>query len=198
MNVFELVKDRITVPEAAAYYGLEPSRNGMARCPFHPDRHPSMKLNDRHFFCFGCGASGDVVDLVSRLLDLNPMSAAQRLYYDFGLDSQPAQKAEVTCREPTFREQERRCFLALRDYLLLLRSWKEKDAPETVDGPFTDRFCEACQMEVIVEDLLEALLFEPAEVQRRKVEELRSIVPELEDYVRRKKEEDYEAEGIGA
>ena len=197
MNLFELVKDRITVPEAAAYYGLEPSRNGMARCPFHEDHHPSMKLNDRCFFCFGCGASGDVVDLVSRLLDLNPMSAAQRLYYDFGLDSDAPRK-EPAPRESTFREQERRCFLALRDYLLLLRSWKEKDAPETVDGPFTDRFCEACQMEAIVEDLLEALLFEPAEVQRRKVEELRSIVPELEDYVRRKKEEDHEAEGIGA
>ena len=45
MNVFELVKDRITVPEAASYYGLEPSHNGMARCPFHPDRHPSIKAS---------------------------------------------------------------------------------------------------------------------------------------------------------
>ena len=45
MTWFELIKQVVRVPEAAAYYGLQVNRNGMARCPFHDDRHPSMKLN---------------------------------------------------------------------------------------------------------------------------------------------------------
>ena len=56
MTWFELIKQVVRVPEAAAYYGLHVSRNGMACCPFHDDRHPSMKLNERYFYCFGCGA----------------------------------------------------------------------------------------------------------------------------------------------
>ncbi len=185
MNVFERAKERVTVREAARFYGLQPGRGGMVRCPFHPDGHPSMKLNDRYFFCFGCGATGDVVELVSKRLDFYSVSAAERLCRDFGLDA-------------SNRERERQCFLALRDYLLLLRSWKEKDAPETLNGPFSDRFCEACQMEVFVEDLLDALLLEPEEIRRKSVETLSSIVPELKDYVKRKKDEDDETERIGA
>ena len=49
MTWFELIKQVVRVPEAAAYYGLHVSRNGMACCPFHDDRHPSMKLNERYF-----------------------------------------------------------------------------------------------------------------------------------------------------
>lgn len=71
MTRFELVKQNVCTPKAAAQYGLEVSRNGMARCPFHDDRHPSMKLNRDYFYCFGCGASGDVINLTARLLGLS-------------------------------------------------------------------------------------------------------------------------------
>ena len=71
MTLFELVKQNICVPNAAEHYGLQISRNGMACCPFHDDRHPSMKLNERYFYCFGCGATGDVIDLVAKLFGLS-------------------------------------------------------------------------------------------------------------------------------
>lgn len=86
MTLFELVKQNICVPDAAEHYGLQVNRNGMCRCPFHEDRHPSMKLNERYFYCFGCGATGDVIDLVARLFDLSNYEAAQKLAQDFGID----------------------------------------------------------------------------------------------------------------
>ena len=49
MTLFELVKQNICVPDAAKHYGLQVNRNGMCSCPFHEDRHPSMKLNERYF-----------------------------------------------------------------------------------------------------------------------------------------------------
>lgn len=42
MNIFETVKAAVTVRQAADYYGLKGSRSGMACCPFHNDRHPSL------------------------------------------------------------------------------------------------------------------------------------------------------------
>lgn len=49
MNVFEAVKQNVTTRQAAELYGIPVSRNGMAVCPFHNDKNPSMKL-DRRFY----------------------------------------------------------------------------------------------------------------------------------------------------
>ena len=87
MNIFETVKAAVTLRQAADYYGLKINRSGMVCCPFHDDRHPSLKLNEDYFYCFGCGAKGDVIDFVARLLDLSAYEAAQRLAADFGLDT---------------------------------------------------------------------------------------------------------------
>lgn len=33
----------------------------MCVCPFHPDKNPSMKVNKEYYYCFGCGATGDII-----------------------------------------------------------------------------------------------------------------------------------------
>ena len=58
MTIYETIKEAISVKQAAEHYGLKANRNGMACCPFHNDRYPSLKLNEEYFFCFGCGAKG--------------------------------------------------------------------------------------------------------------------------------------------
>ena len=45
MKLFEAVKEAVTARSAAEYYGIKVGRNGMAVCPFHPDKNPSMKLD---------------------------------------------------------------------------------------------------------------------------------------------------------
>ena len=57
MTIYETIKTAISVKQAAEHYGLKVSRNGMACCPFHHDQHPSLKLNEDYFYCFGCGAN---------------------------------------------------------------------------------------------------------------------------------------------
>ena len=71
MSIYSHVKSFVTTREAAEHYGLKVNRNGMACCPFHEDRHPSLK-QDKRFHCFGCGAVGDVVDFTARLFDMEP------------------------------------------------------------------------------------------------------------------------------
>ncbi len=123
MTIYETIKAAISVKQAAEHYGLKVNRNGMACCPFHNDRHPSLKLNEDYFFCFGCGAKGDVIDLVARLFNLTSLQAAQKLASDFGLDPKPPTAAAmVKPKHPyirQFREDERLCFRVLTDYLHL-------------------------------------------------------------------------------
>ena len=46
MNLFEIVKYGVSCREAAELYGVEVNRYGMALCPFHNDRHPSLYVAD--------------------------------------------------------------------------------------------------------------------------------------------------------
>lgn len=74
--------------QAAEHYDLRVGRSNMACCPFHDDRTPSMKLNEDYFYCSGCGATGDVIDLTARLFHLSPAEAARKLAADFGIAEQ--------------------------------------------------------------------------------------------------------------
>ena len=90
-NVFEAVKQSVTTRQAALVYGISVGRNGMACCPFHDDRHPSMKA-DRRFHCFACQADGDVIDFTSRLFGLSSKEAALKLAEDFSISFESNQK----------------------------------------------------------------------------------------------------------
>ena len=85
LNIFETVKQSVGLRQAASFYGLKIRKNSQALCPFHPDRHPSMQLYDDHYYCFACGAHGDVIDLTAGLFDLQPLDAAKKLAADFGI-----------------------------------------------------------------------------------------------------------------
>lgn len=136
MTIYETVKAAVTVRQAAEHYGLDVNRNGMTCCPFHEDRHPSMKLYDDHFYCFGCGATGDVIDFTARLFGISTFEAVKKLAVDFGIDPDkpPTAAALAKPRYPmikAFREDELYCHRVLCDYLHLLEKWKVQYAPKT-------------------------------------------------------------------
>ena len=177
MNLFESVKAAVTVRQAAEHYGLEVGRSGMTRCPFHDDRHPSLKLNESYFYCFGCGATGDVIDFVARLFGLSSYEAAQKLAYDFGIDPDkpPAAAALEKPKYPlarAFRQEELHCQRVLCDYLHLLERWKVQYAPNSPDEVLDDRFVEACQMLEQIEYLADILAFAELEVRIKTVDML--------------------------
>ena len=196
MTMYETIKAAISVKQAAEHYGLKASRNGMACCPFHNDRHPSLKLNEDYFFCFGCGAKGDVIDFVARLFDLGGYEAAQRLAADFGISTEPGQAVGASYKPKCphirqFREDEMMCFRVLTDYLHLLEDWKVRYAPETPDDEWDDRFVEACQMLDYIEYLADILTVGDLEERVALVDELMKDgkIAFLKEYTARKKKE---------
>ena len=195
MTIYETIKAAISVKQAAEHYGLKVNRNGMACCPFHNDRYPSLKLNEEYFFCFGCGAKGDVIDFVARFFDLSSYEAAQKLASDFGLDPKPPTAAALPKpKHPCirqFREDEMMCFRVLTDYLHLLEDWKVRYAPNTPDDALDDRFVEACQMLDYIEYLADILTVGDLEERVSVVDELmkEGKIAFLRDHVARKRKE---------
>ncbi len=183
-NVFEAVKQSVSTREAAEFYGIKVSRNGMACCPFHDDKNPSMKV-DQRFHCFGCGADGDVIDFTAKLFDLSPKEAAEKLAQDFGLiyDSQaPPRRRYVRQKTEAqqFREDRRRCYRVLSDYYYLLKKWEADRSPRTPEEEPHPRFVEAIQKKTYVEYLLDLFLYESEEEQKAWIAEHTAEITHLE------------------
>ena len=157
MTIFEAVKANVTPRMAAERYGLQVSRNGMVRCPFHDDTNPSMKLYDDHYHCFGCQATGDSIHLTAKLFGVSDREAAKKLAEDFGVKKEKESMLAKLGRFQEQAEQERLCFRVLRDYLHLLEEWRTTYAPKTPDEELDDRFVESLLMVDCIEYLLDTL-----------------------------------------
>ena len=187
-SVFEVVKQSVTAREAAEHYGIAVGRGGMACCPFHDDRHPSMKVDTR-FHCFGCGADGDVIDFTARLYDLSPKEAAEKLALDFGLayDSQaPPRRRYVRQKSEVQKLKEKRehGWRVLTDYYHLLRKWETDYSPKTPDEDPHPRFLEAIQKKDYMGYLLDTFLDSSTEAQDQWIAEHTAEISAIEGRVK--------------
>ena len=186
-SVFEVVKQSVTAREAAELYGIAVGRGGMACCPFHDDRHPSMKVDTR-FHCFGCGADGDVIDFTARFYDLSPKEAAEKLAQDFGLSydskapprrSYVRQKSEAQVR----KEKREHGWRVLTGYYHLLRKWEADYSPKTPDEAPHPRFLEAIQKKDYMGYLLDTFLDSSTEEQDQWIAEHTAEISAIEGRV---------------
>lgn len=177
LNIFETVKQSVSLRQAASFYGLRVRRDGKALCPFHPDRHPSMQIyDDDHYYCFACGAHGDVIDLTADLFHLTQMEAVQKLAADFAIargivpdttenKAMPKTESAVTVgmhplsadlAKELFHKNRIRVYAAFCDYRQLLLRWKEQLAPTQGESP-SDNYCYCCMELSRIEQYLDIL-----------------------------------------
>lgn len=177
MNLFESVRAGVTAREAAERYGIKANRNGMACCPFHRDRHPSMKL-DKRYHCFGCQEDGDAINLVEKLFDLETVDAARKLAEDFDIEyedsfkKRSAKKDKQKQAATAEQRKEKRTMDALRRlekwlthaeevlirYRKWLEFWEEFYRPEMTDKDWHPLFCEALQNKSRIDYYLDILM----------------------------------------
>ena len=154
------IKQSVTTRQAAESYGIHVDSHGMAVCPFHDDRRPSMKV-DETFYCFGCGATGDVITFTSRLFGIAPASAARKLAMDFGISLDEESEYPVLPKSQAqleFKTWAHEALETLRTYNQLLIQWKSL-APATPGEDFHFLFVEALQNSARVKHLLCTLAF---------------------------------------
>ena len=167
-NLFHAVKAAVTTRQLAELYGLRPDRRGMVCCPFHGDKHPSMKVDTR-FHCFGCGADGDVIDFAARLHGLSKWDAARRIAAEVGLPlgreadrTSQALRASSPNRGALGKEgklcgEDGEVLADIRQYLDAIRQNKARYAPKDPTEPLHPKFCEAVHTEAQAEQLLAEL-----------------------------------------
>ena len=76
------------------------------RCPFHEERTPSFSVNavDKLYYCFGCGAKGDLITFVRETEQLDFVGAIEWLADRFNIpleyeEASPEQEAKRSRRE---------------------------------------------------------------------------------------------------
>ena len=165
MNLTEMcrvAKESVSARQAADALGLAPNRYGKCVCPFHRDRHPSMKVYDeigKGFYCFTCKTGGDVVDLVMGVTGLPLRGAVKWLDGAFSLgmadDSPDRQEALRRAREAAEkRDAERRKKERFRDRVfdrqldvltmtLAAEEVMDQTRPRKYSDGFSDEFCAA-------------------------------------------------------
>ncbi len=174
-NVFQLVKSNITTKDAVIHYGMHPNRAGMICCPFHNDKHPSMKV-DKRYYCFACGTSGDAIDFVKEYFGLSVKDAACKLAEDFGLTTDeigvpsihPSNSKAAAARATKERNNSTeeypikgitKAFRTVADYTHILREWKVQYAPKHMDEEWDYHFEEVLVNLTRSEYLMDGLLF---------------------------------------
>lgn len=113
-ELFFRVKESVTMQQAVEHCGISVNQKGLAMCPFHQDKHPSLKIypNGKGFYCFACGAGGDQIKFVARYHDIGNYEAAKQLAMAYGVPMQePVTYREK--REAQIRQQKRQ---ALREF----------------------------------------------------------------------------------
>ena len=178
MNMFEEIKDAVSTREAASFYGLSVQRGGMVCCPFHNDKHPSMKVDNR-YHCFACGADGDVIDFVSNYFGLSIIDSVKKLNEDFFLGIEFGYDNGKSYRSPekmrTYKEQlvkrevlrafdviRRDAISILSNYHRLLWEWKKEYEPKSTnekDAAWHPFFVEALNKLDFVNEVLDELTF---------------------------------------
>ena len=135
MSIFTEVKERVTAREVAEFYGLKVGKKGLACCPFHNDKHPSMKI-DKFYYCFACGARGDAVNYVADMYGLKPYEGARKIADDFhmildsdaDMDEETRKKALETARK---KEAEKKRIIRIQNQF---REWCNHRIEELKDS----------------------------------------------------------------
>ena len=192
MNIYQSVKQSVSARQAASFYGISVSKNGMACCPFHDDRHPSMKIDER-FFCFGCGEKGDVIDFVAKLHDERLPDAARRIANDFDIDvsavaiprmkpavagrTHPPRDVDVT---DLVRKTTERYYDTLCRFSRMFRSSMEQLAPKTPEDTWHPLFVMALDHGSYVDHLLDTLFYGEWEEKLAILDDCRKEIEEID------------------
>uniref|UniRef100_A0A7C5URB7 DNA primase n=1 Tax=candidate division CPR3 bacterium TaxID=2268181 RepID=A0A7C5URB7_UNCC3 len=81
LNIVDIVRER--VPDLK-----KRGKNYFALCPFHSEKNPSFSVNEelQIYKCFGCGASGDIINFIEKFDRLTFIEAIEKLAEKAGID----------------------------------------------------------------------------------------------------------------
>lgn len=189
MNLFETVRTNVKAIDVVLMTGFQPNRSKMICCPFHNDKHPSMKV-DRRYFCFSCGAKGDAIDFVANYYGLSLKEAAEKIASDFALTYDNTRYSEgvrkpIAAKRSEYQiwvEKKRELFAYLSRLQEQLREMKMKYAPkDREDSEWSPLFVLAAKEFAYVDYLYDYCMFEATEDELKlKIDEITKEMEKIE------------------
>ncbi len=150
-SVIEQVREAADIVEVVQqYFPLTKSgKDFRARCPFHEDKDPSFYVvpDKQIYYCFGCGAGGNVFNFLMQYENLSFRDALEMLAKRYGIDlprrtGPAASEAELTYRINALAAKTYRAALLntkegleARDYL------RSRGIPEDIEKDFLIGYC---------------------------------------------------------
>ena len=102
-KTLEEIRDKLDIVEVVSrYVDLRPSgRNYKALCPFHDEKTPSFVVSPEKqiFHCFGCGASGNVINFVQKIENIGFVEAVRMLAQEVGVPIGAEEGEQTTQRK---------------------------------------------------------------------------------------------------
>lgn len=132
----EEIKAAYSMRDVLERYGLHPNRSGFICCPFHKEKTASMKIYQDSYYCFGCGAHGDVFDFVSAMDGLSFRESFLELggTYEHKKETFRERMARYHARKDRKMQLKQADALRARrklnnDLIDIYRDWHQKSAP---------------------------------------------------------------------
>lgn len=89
-NLAEEIKSRCNIIDIVGRYVELKKAGGSHKglCPFHNEKTPSFVVSEsrQFFYCFGCGASGDVISFLMKIENIDFHTAITKLAEEYGVD----------------------------------------------------------------------------------------------------------------
>lgn len=112
-------------------YGIPVDRSKKFKCLHHTDATASCAIYGDHYYCFGCGKRGDILDIAAAVHGIDTKTAAELLVKDFGLSigtEEAYYKHIQPAPKPQFNSEERRkminaVWIVLTTYEKILQQW---------------------------------------------------------------------------
>ena len=88
-NDLELIKSKILLSQEIEKKTkvIKKGKDSWCCCPFHDEKTPSCKINDDlgSYYCFGCGAKGDIFTIYTELYNFSFPDAVKELAQRVGI-----------------------------------------------------------------------------------------------------------------
>ena len=129
----EQIKERLSIEDVvSSYVKLERAgKNLKAKCPFHNEKTPSFYISpDRGtYYCFGCGAKGDIFSFVEQFEGLDFSGAlkmlAERAGVELKFDKNAASSAQI-------KSEKEKLYAIMKDATVFFEKWLQ-DVAELIE-----------------------------------------------------------------
>ena len=165
IDIFGQIKSMLDIISVIEYYGFSVNSKNFVLCPFHRENNPSFKIYDDNFYCFGCGASGTIIDFVMKYFGLSNIEAVKKLNDDFRLNL-PIGKSMGTaiCRSlyenkwlvANFIAWEKKAFIIVSSYFRALKFWGEQIYINHIE--YFEQYLPEVENIVFVENMLDMMI----------------------------------------